>query len=227
MIGLQDLPFDLSGLGIRAAAKVWMLQRKYLWQLFLPTTINGVLGLSVSQFCQDVAFGPYGLSDVFRMQHGAFMRFYAGLQDIKSVSMQFLLPEDNTVLDYFWGWYYLMIDERGYHYPKLHYSKQMYLSLYSRSGIETVKFIMKGAFPIMKPVIHVSTGANEVETVGITFSVDNIEMWSLAGAARSSIAGILGNSPIRAAVGTVASNAGLLYGGGGLVKGVEGLSKLL
>ncbi len=223
MIGLQDLPFDFSGLGIRAAAKVWMLQRKYLWQLFLPSTINNVLGYGVSQFCQEVAFGPYALSDVMRMQQGAFMRFYAGLQDIKTVNLMFLLPSDNTVLDYFYGWYHLMIDEQGYHYPKKHYSKQAFVSLYDRSGIETVKFIMKGAFPLAKPPISASFGTNDVQSVAISLSVDNIEMWSLAGAARNSLADLLGGGALGATVGTIATNAGLFGAGGAAVKGVSKL----
>jgi len=220
MIGLENLPFDFSGLGIRAAAKVWMLQRKYLWQLFLPSTINNVLGYSVSQFCQDVAFGPYALSNVMKMQQGAFIRFYGGLQDIKSVNLTFLLPADNTVLDYFYGWYHLMIDEQGYYHPKIDYAKQAFVSLYDRTGIETVKFIMKGAFPIAKPTMSMSFDVNNVQSTTIALSVDNIEMWSLAGNARNKIAKLLGGGALGATVGTVAGNAGLFGAGGAAAKGV-------
>jgi hypothetical protein len=219
MIGLQDLPFDFSGIGIKALSRVWMLQRKYLWQLFMPSNINGVVGYLVSQYCQDVSFGPYGLGDVVKMQHGAFLRFYAGLQSIKTVNLSFMLPVDNTVLDYFYSWYHLMIDEQGYHHPKNNYSKQIYVSLYDRSGIESVKFIMKGTFPTSKPSVALSYNANDIQRVDISLSVDNIEMWSLTGSIRSGIAGLIGGV-VGGVVGGVAANAVMGVGGGAVSRGL-------
>jgi len=193
-LGLLDLPFDFSGVGFKALTRAWMLQRKYLWQLFMPESIKGVFGHLVSQYCQDASFGPYGLNEVVKMQHGAFVRFYAGLQNIRSVSLTFLMPTDNTVMDYFHGWYNLMIDESGYHHPKNNYAKQIIISLYDRSGIESVKFIMRGVFPIAKPMLNLSYGANEVQYVDVPLSVDNIDMWSLTGSIRSSISGLIGGT---------------------------------
>lgn len=172
-----------------------------------------------------MSFGPYALSEIVKMQQGAFTRFYAGLQSVKSVNLSFLLPSDNVVLDYFYGWYHLMIDEKGYYYPKNTYAKQVFVSTYDRTGVETAKFVMKGAFPIAKPVLGMSYQSNDVQSVTITLSVDSVEMWSLGGSARNAIADVLGGGALGAAVGTVAENAGLYYGGGSAATGINKLLK--
>jgi hypothetical protein len=107
--GVQPLGYDLSGLAYPALSKIWVIQRRYHWQLFMPHIINGVLGPLISQFCQDVRIGNYSLRQLSIMQYGAFQRFYAGLQNVQPVALSFLMPVDNSVLDYFHGWYHLMI----------------------------------------------------------------------------------------------------------------------
>lgn len=220
-VGLLNLPFDFSGIGFKALTRTWMLQRKFLWQLFMPSSINGVQGFLVSQYCQDASFGPYGLSGVTKMQYGAFTRFYSGLQDIKSVTLTFVLPVDNTVIDYFHGWYHLMIDQQGYHHPKMDYAKQIYISLYDRSGIESVKFVMTGAFPTLKPTIDLSYGANDVQYVNVLLSVDNIETWSLTGSIRSAITDLMGGGIVGEVLGAPATNIITNAVGGALSQGLR------
>lgn len=191
-LGLESIPFGLLSSAFRVPARTWMVQRRFLWQLFMPSTIDGVLGPLVSQYCQDVALGPYGLQNTSKMQQGAFLTFYAGLQDIKAVTLKFIVPADDSVLQYFYGWYHLMIDELGYHYPKSHYAKQIYVSLYDRSEIETVKFKLTGVFPRRKPSVELSYGSNAVLFVSVDLSVDNIEKESMSGAISKALGGVIG-----------------------------------
>lgn len=190
---IQPLGYDLSGSGHTALSKTWVLQRQYQWHLFMPHLINGVLGPYVSQFCQDIRIGNYGIRQLSIMQYGAFQRFYAGLQGISSVNLTFLTPIDNSVMDYFHGWYNLIIDENGYYHPKDHYKKVIYVSLYDRSGVESVRLILKGTFPVNKPSIEVTYSGGDLLRLGVVLSVDKVEATSLIGKIRSGITNVVGD----------------------------------
>lgn len=178
---MATLGFDLSGVGFSGLSKTWMLQRKYNWQLLLPHNINGNIGFMVSQYCQDVQFGDYGMSQLSQLKYGAFQRFYAGMQDIDRFTATFLAPVDNSVLSYFHGWYNLMIDGDGYYYPKNHYKKGMYVIMLDRSGNESVRFDIRGAFPVRRLFVDLSYGDDDVLRYVIEFAVDRIDMTSLIG----------------------------------------------
>ncbi len=190
---LQPLGYDLSGIAFSALSKTWLLQREYHWQLFMPHLINGVFGPFISVFCQDVRFGDYSISSLGKIQQGAFQRFYAGLQDISSINLTFITSVDNAVLDYFYGWYHLAIDEQGYYYPKNHYKKNIYVALYDRSGVESVRFNMKGVFPKNKPPIGVSYGSEGMLKLNVVLSVDIIEMFSMIGSIRGAVTNVIGS----------------------------------
>lgn len=190
----QPIGFDLSGISFAASSKNWMLQRQFNWQLFMPHTINGVFGPTVSSFCQDIKFGNYSIQTLEKMQQGAFQRFYAGLQSIEGVSISFITSVDNSVLDYFYGWYNLMVDEEGFYYPKHDYAKQIYVSLYDRSGLESARFTLKGCFPKNKPSIPLSYSSEDVLRLNINLSVDSVEMYSLIGSVKGAIQGVLGGA---------------------------------
>ena len=190
---MATLGFDLSGAGYSGLTKTWMLQRKYNWQLLLPHNINGNIGLFVSQYCQDVQFGDYGMSALSQLKYGAFQRFYAGMQDISRFTAVFLAPVDNSVLSYFHGWYNLMVDGRGYFYPKNHYKKSMFVAMYDRSYVESVRFELKGAFPVRKPFIDLSYGDDDVVRYVVEFSVDQVEMTSLIGSIREGVTNVAGD----------------------------------
>ena len=189
---IQPLGFDLSGISFATISKTWMLQRTFNWQLFMPHLINGVYGPLISSFCQDIKFGDYSIQTLGKMQHGAFQRFYAGLQDIDSVSLSFITSVDNAVLDYFYGWYYLMIDKEGYYHPKNNYTKQIYISMYDRSGLESARFTLKGCFPKNKPLIPLSYSSEDVLRLNFNLSVDTIEMTSLVGSIRGAVTNAIG-----------------------------------
>lgn len=209
---MATLGFDLSGAGYSGLTKIWMLQRKYNWQLLLPHNINGNIGLAVSQYCQDIQFGDYGMSNLSQLKYGAFQRFYAGMQDISRVTATFLAPIDNSVLSYFHGWYNLIVDGRGYFYPKSNYKKSMYVAMYDRSYVESVRFELKGAFPVRKPTVDLSYADEEVLRYVVEFSVDRINMTSLIGSIREGITNVAGD--------IAAKTVGLLGGSGGTVGGV-------
>lgn len=208
---MATLGFDLSGVGFSGLSKTWMLQRKYNWQLLLPHNINGNIGFFVSQYCQNVRFGDYGISNLSQLKYGAFQRFYAGMQDIDRVTAVFLAPVDNSVLSYFHGWYHLMIDGQGFYYPKNHYKKNMYVAMYDRSYVESVRFELRGAFPIRKPSVDLAYGDEDVLRYTVEFAVDRIEMTSLIGSIREGITSVAGD---------IASKTVELLGGpGGTVGG--------
>jgi len=171
------MPFglDISGLGFFLSSKTWNLQRAYNWSLMMPSDFSGVLGYLVSQYCQDVTFGDYSISELSVMKSGAFQKFYAGLQTIDTVTLLFLVPSDNSLREYFYGWYERMIDKEGYYYPKLNYKRDVYLMFYDQSGLENVRFLMKGCFPKTHLVEHPSYTDDGVLMAQITLSIDKIE----------------------------------------------------
>lgn len=178
---ISPLSFGLSGMGFTTLSKIWMLQRKYNWQLMMPENIEGIMGMFVSQYCQDVKFGDYSISKLSSIQYGAVKRFYAGVQEIKTASLTFVAPVDNSVLEYFYGWYNLMIDTDGFYHPKSEYKKTIFISMYDRSGVESVRFTLLGVFPITKPAMDLSYTANEIQHYTIGLNVDYLEMYSLVG----------------------------------------------
>jgi hypothetical protein len=170
-----------------------MLQRKYRWQLLMPATINDTLGILVSQFCQEIRFGDYSFNQLNSIKYGAYQKFYAGFLNIDKLTLTFLQSVENSVLDYFYGWSELIIDKNGFYYPKNNYKKTIYISLYDRTGIESVKFELSGVFPTNKPTIALAYGDDGVQKIAITLSVDKIKMTSLIGSARRLVTGAMGD----------------------------------
>jgi len=190
---MQRIGYDLSGIGGSFFRKIWLLQRTYNWQLIMPHNIRGIIGFLVSQYCQDVRFGDYRMSELSRMRYGPYQRSYPGLHEIESVFLTFLVPIDNSVYDYFYSWYELMVDANGYYHPKNEYKKNIYIIMYDRTGVQSTKFTLKGAFPIMKPPKAVLSYASEgVLTFTVELSVDTIESESFIGAIREAATNILG-----------------------------------
>lgn len=192
---MQSLGFNISGLGNVLRAKTWHLQRTFSWKLMMHSNFNGVLGYLVSQYCQDISFGDYRISELSTLRYGAFQRFYAGLQSIDSVELTFLIPTDNSVMDYFYGWYDRIIDSEGYYSPKSNYRKDIYLLMYDQSGVESVRFRLTGAFPQGHPKLHPpSYNEDGVLHMTITLSVDSVSPSSLIGSFRKGVMNLL--SPI-------------------------------
>jgi len=173
---MQLLKFDLYGFGASAATKTWMLQRTYNWQLVLPHTIGGISGFLVSQYCQEVRFGDYTIADVSALRYGPEQRFYPGLFSIDTVTLIFLKSVDNSVLTYFYKWHELVVDKSGYYYPKNHYKKDFYVFLYDKTGLESTKFTLKGAFPKRRPSYSLSYGEENVLRIEVELCVDKMEL---------------------------------------------------
>lgn len=173
---MQTIGYDLLGIGSSFLAKLWMLQRNFNWQLIMPADIKGIVGYVISQYCQEVRFGDYVMSEVSALKYGAEQRFYAGLQTIDTVTLTFLKPIDNSVLTYFYGWSELEIDADGYYHPKNNYKKDIYVILYDRTGVECTRFRLKGAFPKRKPGYSLSYASEDVLKTGLELSIDGIEL---------------------------------------------------
>lgn len=190
---MQNLGFDLSGIGANLTTKIWMLQRSYNWQLLMPFFINGIPGYLVSQYCQDIRFGDYNISDVAAMKYGAQQRFYAGLQTINAVSASFIVPIDNTLIGYLYGWREKVIDKNGYYHPSGDYKKNIFVILYDRTGIESTKFELVGAFPITNPIIDLSYAREDVLRYNVDFRIDSIEVSSLIGTIAGGVINLVSN----------------------------------
>jgi hypothetical protein len=175
---MASFGIDLAGLGSTPITKTWHLQRAYDWQLMLLHNFGGAIGYLVSQFCQDITFGDYSIADLSTMQHGAFQRFYAGLQTIDSVTLVFLIPTDNSVMDYFYAWYERMIDKQGYYSPKNNYKRDVYIMLSDRTKLEIIRFRLKGCFPRSHPTIHPSYTDEGIMMAQVVLSVDKIDPYS-------------------------------------------------
>ena len=192
---MQLLAFDLAGVAGGLLQKTWMLQREYNWQLMMPFNLKGILGVFISQYCQDATFpGGYSMSELSSIRYGAQQRFYAGLQEIGTVNLSFIMPTDNTVFDFFKAWRELVIDANGYYHPKADYKKDIYLLLYDRTGIQSGKFTLKGVFPKTNPPIEVSYQKEGVLRWGLELSVDRVESESLIGGILTAITGAIGNA---------------------------------
>lgn len=192
---MQLLAFDLAGVAGGLLQKTWMLQREYNWQLMMPFNLKGILGVFVSQYCQDATFpSGYSMSELSSIRYGAFQRFYAGLQEISSVNLSFIMPTDNTVFDFFKAWRELVVDKNGFYHPKLEYKKDIYLLLYDRTGLQSGKFTLKGVFPKTNPSFDVSYQKESVLRWGLELSVDRVESESLIGGILTTITGAIGNA---------------------------------
>ncbi len=190
---MQQIGFDLSGLAGNVLRRVWLLQRSYNWQLIMPHDIRGLIGILVSQYCQEVRFGDYSITEISSIRYGPYRRFYAGLQEINTVTLSFLVPVDNSVTSYFYGWHELIVDKEGYYHPKNNYKRDIYVMLYDRTGIESVKFKLKGTFPRTKPRFTLSYDSESVSILTIDMSVDSIEPTSFIGSITEGVSSIVGS----------------------------------
>jgi len=189
----QLLKFDIPGVLGSVTTRTWMLQRSYNWQLMMTSSINGIIGPLVSQYCQDVQFGDYSMVEMSKVRYGAFQRFYAGLQDVTSANLTFIVPIDNSVYDYFKEWRRLAIDDLGYYYPKNNYAKRIFVCLYDRTGIQSSQFSIIGAFPKALPKISASYAVENVLRYDVEISFDSVVNESLIGSIRDGITRVAGD----------------------------------
>ena len=151
-------------------------QRRYNWELVLPSDMGGIFGISVANLCQDISFGDYNMEEVSKMRYGAEQRFYAGLLTIDRVRLNFIKSEQNEVYSYFYAWGQKIIDKTGLYYPKTNYAKDVYVHLKSESQYTTTQFKLKGAFPVTWPKLDLSYKRNEILEFPIELAIDRIEI---------------------------------------------------
>jgi hypothetical protein len=204
---MQKLLFDLPGVAGSLTTKLWMLQRTYNWQFLLPEDIGGISGIWVSQYCQDVRFGDYSISDVPFMQYGSKQRFYAGKETIEPIGVSFIMPVDNSPYEYFKEWRKLVIDDKGFYHPKNVYKKDAHLVFFDRTGIQSVSFVFKGCFPLLSPKFSPSYAADDVVRFSLDLSVDYMQVSGLLSevgkAIIKGVTGVVGGtlSKVRGAIG--------------------------
>lgn len=207
---MQRIGFDLSGIAGNHLRRTWMLQRTFNWQLIMPHNFRGNVGFLVSQYCQDARFGDYSMRELSKMRYGPYQRSYSGLQDIDSVVLTFLVPIDNSVYDYFYSWSELIVDARGHYHPKNEYKKNIYIIMYDRTGIQSTKFILKGAFPKTKPKVALSYVSEGIVTSTMELSVDYIEVENFIGTIREEVINLVGNvaGKAKSILGTIGAKKG-------------------
>ena len=208
---MQTIGFDLSSIGGGFLRRAAMLQRTFNWQLIMPHDFRGNIGFLVSQYCQNVSFGDYRISEISSMRYGAYQRFYAGLQDISSVTLTFLVPVDNSVYDYFYSWSELIVDARGYYHPKNEYKKTIYVIMYDRTGIQATKFALRGVFPLNKVAAGLDYSTEGVVTLTMAMSVDSIKPVSFLGDIRSAVLGTVQDvigGPVKKVLGNITGALG-------------------
>jgi len=192
---MQLLKFDIPGVLGTLTTRTWSMQRSYNWQLMMPFTVHGVIGIFVSQYCQDVKFGDYSINELTSVRYGAFQRFYAGVDQIDTIDLQFVMPTDNSVYDFFRYWKDLVRDKNGYYGVKREYAKNIYIMTYDRTGIQSGQYLCHGCFPKTCPPQEFSYGKDDVHRWGLDLSVDYIEPFSLIGSVEQAVVGAIGKIP--------------------------------
>lgn len=174
---IHQIGFDLYGIGAIPTTRSWELQRSYSWQLLFPSTIGGIPGLWISQYCTGVSFSDYSM-EVTTIKYGADLRKYSGPQKIEYLTVHFICPVDQSPYTYFLNWKNLVISPEGYYRPKQEYAKDIYLLLYE-GLVETQRFRLRGCFPIDLPVQDLSYEREDVVRYTVHLNVDVIETGSV------------------------------------------------
>jgi len=169
------------GVDVFQISKNWKLQRSYNWEIFLPD-LGGITGVEVAKFCQDANFGDYNIVEVAIMRIGPYQAKYASFFTVEDIQLTFLKPVPDIVSSYFYAWRNLVVDERGYYYPKLNYSKQMYAFFYDTKGNEVGRFKFEDVFPKNLPSYRLSYGESKVVTMEVSLSVDRVYVEKIEGA---------------------------------------------
>lgn len=192
---MQLLKFDIPGVLGNLTTRIWSLQRSYNWQLMMPFTIQGVMGVFVSQYCQDVKFGDYSMNEVTSIRYGAQQRFYAGLDQIDTINLQFVMPTDNSVYDFFRYWRELVRTKDGYYNVKREYAKTIYIMTYDRTGVQSGQYKCHGCFPKTNPPQELSYNKDDIHRWGLDLSVDYVEPFSLIGSVEQAVVSAIGSIP--------------------------------
>lgn len=154
------------------------LQRDYLFEVLLPNmkSASGVtiLGTEISRLCQKASFGDYSLSDVTKLRYGPFTRSFTGFFEIPDLILEFIIPVNDFVSQYFTAWKLLMVDENGFYLPKVSYSKDAHIRLYDRTGQLSSDFKLEGIFPKTFPNFSVAYPSEDIVRYSINFNVDFI-----------------------------------------------------
>jgi hypothetical protein len=173
---LEKMVYGGLSWGLDKPQRSWDLQRSYNFSVLFPSTISGMDGTKISEYCQSVSPSLYNIVDEGKLKYGSKQRFYAGMQSIERTGFMFLNPTDNSVIKYFMGWFNLIIDEDGYYHPKNDYAKDVYVLAYGQDGKETIRIRLKGCWPINRPKLELAYSKEEMTAYSVSLAVDDVEM---------------------------------------------------
>jgi len=142
-----------------------------------------------------VKFGDYSVNELTSVRYGALERFYAGVDQIDSINLQFVMPTDNSVYDFFRYWKELVRDKNGYYSVKREYAKTIYIMTYDRTGVQSGQYTCYGCFPKTCPPQEFSYSKDDIHRWGLDISVDYIESSSLIGSVEQAILGAVSKIP--------------------------------
>lgn len=149
------------------------LQREFNFEVKLPD-IGGIPGLLIGAYCQAVKFGQYNMTEISKLRYGGQRKGYAGFFDIETAQFTFLQPYPDVVSAYFEKWRSLIMDNRGFYYHKSHYSKDIIVVEFDRTGLPGGIFRLSGCFPKTFPAHSLSNESDTVAKFQIEFNVDKV-----------------------------------------------------
>jgi len=152
----------------------WDLQRTFNFEVMLPD-VAGIPGYTVSKYCQAARFGDYDIATLSEIRYGAFRAKYVGFFEIKPLTLTFLCPTQDVVLEYLKAWRGLERTDNGFYGVKSSYAKTIHVMLHDRAGNTVDQFTFYGTFPKNMPEFNLTYKEESVVEYDITFNVDRVK----------------------------------------------------
>lgn len=149
-------------------------QRSYMWE-FLPAGFGFLYGDFLGQYCQEIRFGDYNMSELIKLRYNGYQRGYAGYVDINTFTVKFAKPVPDFIYMFLNSWKRMIIDKQGFHYPKSNYARTCFVNMLDTSGIMVSSFKLMGCFPTIYPMHEMSYRSEDIVTFDVTFNVDKID----------------------------------------------------
>lgn len=148
-------------------------QRDYNFE-FLPPGLGLYAPETIGQYCQEISFPQYNMTDLNKIQFGGEQRGYAGFFSISSMRATFLKPNPDIVLPYFEAWKRLIVDDKGFFGVKNDYALTSYILIEDvTKDVSTVVKLM-GTFPTKFPEHSFSYRSEKVVEYSVEFNIDKV-----------------------------------------------------
>lgn len=160
-----------SNLGL---LKTTEFQTNFIWEVQLPSIINGPSPETVAPFVQEIKFSGYKETNGTTIRYGAYQTKSSGQFQIDDVSMVFLSPVNGVVADYFQAWRELIVSSDGFYHSKTNYAKEVICVQFKRNGQLAAKYRLINAFPKTLPEFDLNYKTESFITFPILFSIDRL-----------------------------------------------------